>query len=89
MPRCIVCKAALPPDFLQRTSDGLADKCVFCERGNDFITYFSKSENRQMIINKKEIINEYQELLNEISNTSNIKDILDILESRKKDAIVL
>ena len=83
MPRCINCKALLPPEFLEVTSDGLAKKCVFCTRGTDTIHYFSNSENKDMIATKTEISKEYEEMLKEFSEKPSIKDIIEAVKDRE------
>jgi hypothetical protein len=82
MSQCVVCKSLLPPNFLTLTEDGAAHKCLFCIRGTDTIEYFSESEGRTMKTTKAETIKEYSEFLKELSETPNIKDILDAIKER-------
>ena len=88
MPRCVVCQAVLPPDFLDKTEDGLAQKCIFCRKGTDTIEYFSETERTMTKTTKAETVKEYTEFLKEVSEMSNVKDILDAIKE-KGDAPML
>jgi len=88
MPKCIVCDALLPPDFLSPTDDGLAKKCLFCIRGTDILEYYSEAEDQQKKTTKAEIINEYVILLKEISDMPNVTDILDALKEKHSGIII-
>jgi hypothetical protein len=88
MPKCIVCNSILPPEFLDDTPDGLAKKCLFCTKGSDSIEYFSESEQRTLKTTKAETVKEYQELLKELSEIPNVKDILDVIKERGNSHIL-
>jgi len=83
MPKCVVCNVILPPEFLDPTEDKKAKKCIFCTRGIDSISYFSKSRREQMITTKAEIIKEYDIFLEEISKIPNVEDIIDAIKNRE------
>jgi len=88
MPKCVVCMALLPPDFLELTEDGLAKKCVFCTRGMDTIEYYSDIEQKQLKTTKADIIKEYVMFLNEISDIPNVADILDAIKEKGSGIIL-
>jgi len=82
MPRCVVCKSLLPPGFLSETLDGLAKKCIFCKLGKDTLDYVDKS-GRDARTSKSEVVKEYQELLNELSDSNSVKEIIDTVRERE------
>jgi len=88
MPKCVVCKAMLPPDFLFLTEDGLARKCIFCERSVDTIEYYSELEKKQLKTTKTDTIKEYDLFLKEISDMPNVTDILDAIKEKKSGIIL-
>ncbi len=82
MPKCIVCDALLPPEFLEVTPDGKARKCVFCTRNTETIRYFSQKENKEIETTKPETIKEYIEFLKELSRVPTVGGIVDVLKSK-------
>ena len=72
MPRCVNCKVLLPPEFLKPTSDGLALKCVFCEKNIRELRYFDEDLKLYRNVTVKEISNDYMMLLKIFSETPNI-----------------
>jgi hypothetical protein len=89
MPKCVVCQSLLPPDFLEKTEDNLAAKCLFCNNGNDTIEYFSESEKTTKKVTKSEIVQEYQEFLKEVSEMPSIKAITDAIKERGDSGVIL
>ena len=82
MPKCIVCKSMLPPNFLITTDDGLAKKCIFCDRGVDSVEYFSSAENKPTTTTKQQTIKEYAEFLKELNDMDSISNIMDAVKEK-------
>ncbi len=88
MAKCAVCRVLLPPDFLTATADGLAKKCIFCERGSNTIEDFSSSERKQVTITKENTAKEYQIFLKEVSSMPSVSDIIDALKEKESGLIL-
>ncbi len=85
MPKCVVCNEMLPPEFMKEIPNAKPQRCLFCERGINSISYFSKSEGTKKTTTKAETIREYKEFLQEVSEISNVKDIIEAVRNRSTE----
>lgn len=67
MPQCMQCKEYLPPDLCELIQPGNLHKCRFCLEGAEVISV------NMVILNKREVIFDYKELLGKLKDSSNLK----------------
>jgi len=78
MPKCYKCTNFFHPDFslLIDQINGIYE-CVFCHTGKDTITIIDKQNGNEIEVKKHHAINQYIEYLKTMSQTKNVKSIIE------------
>ena len=77
MPLCQTCRNFFPPKLTVVVNEGLNHhQCVFCKAGKDHITIVDEKTNKEEVITKGFVIEEYKKYINELYYSEKIQSVV-------------
>lgn len=90
MPQCVKCKQFFHPDYCVDAAPGDPDDnakfCMFCHLNKEELTIEDQQGNEVMRIKKQEAINIYKDYIKGLTETHNIKHLI---ETGTKSRIIM